>query len=754
VSYIALSVDFASRAIAQSTLPAVTIDAPAVQKKRTAARSTPSRTRSAAGANRRRQAQQSPVPARAAPNAAAENSRERGDGPVRGYTASQSITATKTDTPILETPQSISVVTKDQIAAQQAHTVVEALRYTPGVTLDSFSANTFFDSVTIRGFQAAQYLDGLRLPIDPSTQFGVPRIEPYGLERLEVLKGPSSGLYGQTNPGGLLNMISKRPIDKRFGEIEGTFGNFDRFQGAFDIGSRLDKDGKFLFRLNGLARDSDSQIDFVQDNKLYISPSLTWRPDANTNLTILSNYQKIDNKGFQQYVPAVGSLYGNPLGRIPYSRYLGEPGVDGFKMEQAAIGYAFDHRFNDVFQFRQNLRYQTVKNDLTGVRTEGLLPDLHTTARSINYVLSESRNLALDNQLQADFATGPFKHKVLFGVDYINTKSTADYRFATIGNIDVFNPVYGSYVPPSNSLAPFILTDVTQTQTGVYLQDQVKFDRWTLSLTGRHDQARTTNNSGGAFPPPGTVVSDDSANTGRVGLNYLFDFGLSPYFSYATSFLPTAGTAITGAAFKPTTGQGQEIGVKFQAPGTNLMLTAALFDITQQNALTADPGNAFFSVQTGEVRVKGFEFEARGNLTRELEIVGGYSHLDPRVTRSNDGFVGNYVVNVAVEQASLWGMYTMYNGPLAGFGFGVGARYVGTSYGDGANTIRIAPYTLYDAALSYDFSYWRPQLKGLKAQLNATNLFDKYYVASCVTSTTYCGLGASRAVMLKLKYAW
>lgn len=525
-----------------------------------------------------------PPPAQAQPVAAPL---QGGIGPVVGYTAKDSVTATKTDTPVLETPQSISIVPKDQIQDQGAQSVVQALRYTPSVTLDAFSSNSFFDSIKLRGFTPPQYLDGLRLPLDPGTQFAFPRIEPYGLERIEVLKGPSSGLYGQTDPGGLINMVSKRPQAVPHAEIEGVFGSFDRIQGMFDIGGPADKDGQYLFRFVGLARDANSQLDYQTDNKLFFAPSFTWRPTTDTSLTILAQTQHIDNKGYQQYVPGIGSLVPNPNGQIPYSRYIGEPSIDGYKLDQTAIGYAFEHRFNETFLFRSNSRYMEVSNNLTGVRTEGLLPDLRTSLRSVNYVMSDTRNFTTDNSLQADFATGPLKHKVLLGVDYMDMKSHSDYRFAFVDPIDVFNPVYGAPMPPANSLAPFILRDDTLKQTGVYLQDQVKLDRWMLTLTGRHDWSTTVSNSMGQFPPPGVAAADDTAFTGRVGLAYMFDFGLVPYANYSTSFVPVVGADAAGNAFKPTTGEGKEIGVKYQAPGTNLLMTAAVFETTQQNVLAA-----------------------------------------------------------------------------------------------------------------------------------------------------------------------
>jgi iron complex outermembrane receptor protein len=737
--------------LAQSgqSLPPVTVDAPKPQSARPAQ---PARRAARSQSATRRTA--APAQRQAVQPGTSGVAGERATGPVVGYLANQSATGTKTDTPILTTPQSISVVTKDQIADQGAQNLVEALRYTPGITLDTFGATTFFDSFKLRGFDAPRYLDGLRLPLDPGTQFAYPRIETYGLERLEVLRGPSASLYGQTDPGGLINMISKRPTATPQHEIVGTFGSFERFQGAFDTSGPIDKNGEFLYRLVGLGVSTDGQQDFVHQNKAFIAPSLTWRPTTDTSFTILSHYQNIDNKGWQQYVPGGVSLLPNPLGHVPYSRYIGEPSIDGYKLEQFSVGYAFEHRFDNNLQFRSNFRYFDVSQNLTGVRSEGLLPDFRTALRSINYVNSASQNVALDNQVQADFATGPLIHKVLAGFDYQRQASTSNYKFSMISPIDAFAPVYGSPVPPASALAPFIDTETTAKQAGIYLQDQVKLDRWTLTLTGRQDWAEADTISKGLFPAPGTYLQNDKASTGRVGLNYLFDVGLSPYVNYSTSFVPTSGTDQFGHVFKPTTGEGAEIGVKFKPVGSNLMLTAAIFETTQQNVLTPDPTNIVFSVQTGEARVRGIELEARGNVTRELEIVGGYSKYDPRVTRSNDGFVGNYIVNTALQQASLWGKYTWYDGPVAGLGIGGGVRYVGESFGDNANTIRIPDYTLFDATISFDFRYLRPDLKGWSAQINATNLTNRYYVASCVTALAYCGLGAARTVLGTVRYAW
>jgi iron complex outermembrane receptor protein len=730
------------------SLPPVSVDAP---KPQTVRRAQPAR-RQAARPSRATRQTAAPVDRQATEAGTRGFVGQRGLGPVDGYLANDSVTATKTDTPLLTTPQSISVVTKDQVQDQGAQNVTEALRYTPGVTIASFGANAFFDSFKLRGFDAPRYLDGLRLPMDVTT-FAIPRIETYGLERLEVLKGPSAGLYGQSEPGGLINMVSKRPTSIPQYEIIGSVGSFDRFQGAFDIGGPIDKKGEFLYRIVGLARDSNTQTDFVQDNKLFIAPSFTWRPTMDTTFTVLSHYQKVENKGYQQYIPGEVSFQPNPNGHIPYSRYLGVPGPDGYKLEQFAVGYAFEHRFDNNLQFRQNLRYTNVDNDLASVRTEGMVTD-RLVARTYNYVKANAKNLALDNQIQADFATGPLVHKVLAGLDYFDLRAYTDYRSAGIAPIDAYAPVYNTVAPSFASLPPFILRTDQQKQVGIYLQDQVKLDRWTLTLTGRRDQARTEFDSQAFFPLAGRYTRDDTATTGRVGLNYLFDIGLSPYVNYSTSFTPNLGADLAGNSFKPTTGEGAEVGVKFRPVGSNFMVTAAAFDIKQKDVLTPLPANPLFSVQTDAVRVRGFELEVKGNLTREFEIVGGYTQLDPRVDKSIAGYAGKYMINTALGTASLWGKYTWYDGPLAGLGLGAGVRHVSDTYGDYFNTFVVPSYTLVDAAVSYDFAYMRPDLKGLKAQINVTNLFDHYYVASCFTGLPYCGFGNARTVLGTLEYNW
>jgi len=680
---------------------------------------------------------------------------ERGTGPVRGVVATQSVTGTKTDTPILETPQSLSVVTQAEIASQQSQTLPQALRYVPGVVTEPYGASSLSNDIKVRGFNAPRYLDGLRLPIDSVITFAQARVEPWGLERIEVLKGPSSGLYGETSPGGLISMVSKRPTSERQNQVELQTGSFNRIQAAFDFSGPIDPERQFLYRVVGLGRTADTVIDFTNEGRAFVAPSFTWQPTADTSFTILTSFDRDNGDGQpQQYVPGYGSLLPNINGRIPYSRNLGEPSFDHWRFKQDMAGYAFEHRFNEIFQFRQNLRFADVHMDLTSMRSDVAFPDMLNTLRSAFDIRSRSRTFGVDNQVQADFRTGPLLHKLLVGVDYQQQDSFAAYGFGFGYPLNIFNPVYGQVSPNPATFTPAVRQASDQDQIGIYLQDQIKLERWVLTLTGRHDhwQARTLDYLSGT-----AINQESNPTTGRVGLSYVFDIGVAPYVSYSTSFEPVIGLARvgrSGSVFQPTTGEGAEVGVKYQPLGLNALFTAAAFEITKQNVLTADPVDPLFSIQTGEVRVRGVELDVKINLTDRLEVIGGVTHIEPVVTQSTTGNVGFDLVNVPRDYASLWTKYTFRDGPAAGFGLGGGVRYIGASYVDALNTIVVPSYTLFDATASYDFVHLDRRMKGLTAQINVTNIFNKYYVATCFTGLAYCGLGAPRTVLGTLKYAW
>ena len=751
VSYIALSVYLDSAANAQSsTLPPVTVEAPTPRP--ATARS--SAQRQSARAARRAPSARTNVAAPAVPAQAART--ERADGPVDGYIATLSATGSKTSTPLRELPQTVNVITADQIRDQGAQTVSQALRYTSGVLAETYGAASQFDSYTqIRGFQADYFLDGLRLPNGGTTTgWSSAVMEPFALERIEVLKGPASVLYGQAVPGGLINMVSKRPTETPVGEIQLQTGSFDRKQVGIDIGGPVDKDKQFLYRLVALGRDANTQVDFIENNRGYIAPSFTWRPDLGTSLTVLGSYQKEwgGKTGFN-YVPTSGTLLPNPNGRIPYSRYLGEPSFDTFDRQQGAIGYLFEHRFNNVFTFKQNLRYFESDADLKALNRSGeLLADNRTLNRFAFGIDAGTKAWTLDNNLEAKFQTGIFTHTALFGVDYRDEDSRYNVGRVAAPAVNVFAPVYGVAIANPGT-TNFQLSNAQEQQLGVYLQDQIKVDRWIATIGGRWDNATSTSFTSTALATT-NLKQDQDAFTGRVGLNYLFDNGMTPYASYSTSFRPVAGANFAGVAYKPTTGEQVEVGLKYQPVGQNTMITLSLFDITQQNRLVQDPANITSFIQIGEARVRGFEVESRTELTRGLNLIASYSHLNHEVTKSTvPAEIGRKLSQTPNDQASLWTFYDIQGGPLWGLGFGGGFRYVGTT--TDLTNARITPsYALFDAAVKFDFGKLiSPQFKGAVLSINGFNLFDKYYETQCQLNQG-CTLGFGRSVLATMSYRW
>lgn len=659
----------------------------------------------------------------------------------------EATSATKTDTPLIEIPQSISVVTEEQIERQQAQTMSEALRYTPGFFAAYESDVRYDNAPVVRGFIPTLYLDGLLLP--DSQGFGAPRIEPYGLERIEVLKGPSSGLYGQVPPGGLIDMVSKRPKPYAIHEVLLQYGSYDRYQGAFDFGGRVDDGGRILYRLTGLLRRSDTQTRFAEDNRIFLAPSVTVRPFENTSITISAYFQKDDNKGISpQTLPAQGTLQPNPNGKIPVGRYVGEPGYDRVDKTTFFVGYSLEHAFNEIFAFRQNLRYSTVDLDVhDGVRGEGLQPDLRTLNRAVYDITDFADNFQVDNQGLAVFNAGPVRNEVLVGFDYLWTKNKFTMDFALAPPIDLYNPVYGQ---PFSTPAPFQDTIQKQNQFGIYLQDQVFFKGFVLTLTGRQDWVDVSTRD---LLMNTKSTQDDSAFSYRAGLNYVFDFGVAPYIAYSRSFQPTVGTNFAGKAFKPTRGEQYEAGIKYQPEWFPGIVTAAVYNLEQKNALTADPVNEFFQVQTGKVRVRGFEIDATLSPMPGLNMVGGYAYTDSEILKSNiPGEEGNEMPNVPKNQASWWTDYTLQTSVLKGFGLGAGVRYVGDFFGNTDNAIKMPSVTLVDAAAYYDFGGLCQRFEGLKLAVNASNLLDKTYV-TCFNEN-YCSYGNKLNVLGTLSYNW
>jgi iron complex outermembrane recepter protein len=688
-------------------------------------------------------------------NVAANVEQERANAKIQGYVAKRNITATKTDTAILESPQSVSVVTRDQMSMQAVQSVGEALRYSAGIIAESNGPDPRADTIGVRGFSIGrdQYRDGLR-NFAFSNQGGTV-VEPFGLERVEVLRGPSSILYGQGAPGGLINLVSKRPTDVPLHQIGLTLGQYDRKQINADVSNFLTDDGSWSYRVAGLIQDSDTQIDHVKDDRIYIAPSLTWRPSDFTTLTLLSDYQKNDRgQGYQAW-PRVGTLVNSRFGKVSTSRFLGEPGLDKYEQERYSLGYQFEHIFNQIFTFRQNLRYQRMTTDAISTYLRALQADQRTITREAGGNNEDVDNLVVDSHVQAKWSQGAFEHTVVAGIDSQRLNNDQRRTFSLAGTLDIYAPVYG--VTPINLVESGNI-EQRQRQAGFYLQDQVKYDgKWVATLGGRKDWTRMETDN--LRTPSASSSQKDQAETWRAGLVYLADNGLAPYASYSESFLPVIGTMFSGGAFKPETGEQYELGLRFQPKGSQSLYSVALFDLRRQNVTTQDIQNPTFMVQQGEVRSRGLELEMKTQFDA-WSVIGSYSFILPEITKSNNsnaqgiasqGKDPNHVPN---HTAALWLDYRFPTAFLQGMTVGGGVRYIGSRYGDDANTIRLPSYTLVDVAVRYDLSQLGQSWKGWQAALNASNLFDKEYVSNCGYYGDGCRWGFRRNVMAQLNYHW
>ena len=639
----------------------------------------------------------------------AEAERETATGPVAGYVAKRSVLGTKTDTPIIETPQSISVVTADQMQVQKAQTLQDALGYTAGVATHVVNSDPrSADSMLLRGFEAVPesgnfYRDGMRYM---TTIFGGTQ-EPYGLERLEVVKGASSVLYGTVAPGGLVNSVSKRPTLTPLREVNLEYGSFNRKQISADFGGPLDDNGVWSYRLTALVRDSDTPVDYTRDDKTYIAPALTWRPSNDTSLTLLANYQRMRTSSAGA-LPAEGTLLPNPLGTLPRDRFLGEPSRNDFNNDTSSIGWQFDHAFSDSVKLHHGFRY--LKNDLFNQYDLGFEPTDHRTRNRLGWTFDDRATVTTtDTHLENTVTTGAVRHTILTGFDYSRDTYNSDRRRESLAPIDIFQPVRNENPRRKNE------------RYGIYVQDQMKIaERWVAVIGGRQDWVRSQEKDL-SQDPVGDRRKDD-AFTGRAGVVYLADNGIAPYASFSQSFEPVSGSDRGGSRFKPTTGEQYEIGVRYQPKDGNLMLSAAVYDLRRQNITTPDPVDSSFSVQTGEVRSRGFELEAKAALTRNLNLIAAYSYTDARVTQSNRPAEVGTRFRAPFELLSLWTDYRLAEWNLPGWSIGGGVRHTSNNPGSFNGGKATPGFTLFDLRVAYEHG-------PMSYALNIKNLADKTYIS-------------------------
>lgn len=662
-------------------------------------------------------------------------------GPIKKYKASRSRTATKTDASINETAQSISVVGSEQIRDQGAQSLAESLRFVAGVDAGQ-RGRRGLDDFSIRGFVQSDYVlrDGMRMSYDLSWI----QAEPFGLERVEILKGPASVLYGQTGPGGFVNLVSKRPTDKPIANFGAGFGNYQQRQYTADISDALNADQTVRYRLVALSAESDDQVDFVDRKRTYVAPSLTWDIGEKTSLTVLTSYQKSDYIPIRG-LPAQGTILPNINGNISFKRYVGVPGVDSYETEQTLLGYEFSHAFNDNITFRQHMRYNTL--NLSGTFTEpsalGLVAPAQQNYRRAMSIRDLSAQMwTLDNQLSAKFETAALKHQMLFGVDNIRYYLNRYYSSRSVSALNLFAPNYAATTLGNETVTANSTGSDELTQQGIYLQDLIKFGAgWNLQLGLRHDRSEITQKRINGS----NSNTDPHKTTGKVGLLYAFDNGWSPYLSYSESFVPQIGNTFSGTPFVPETGKQKEVGLKYESADKQFGTTFALYELVRQNVTTTDPANTSFSVQTGEQTHKGFEWEATGQLTDRLNVIASYTYTDAEVTKSNTITQGKQPILVARNMSNVWLNYDL-SAITQGLSAGAGIRYIGKQAGDTINSFSVPDYTLFDAAIYYQQGAWR-------FALNGRNLEDKKYVAGCA-SLSVCFTGDPRMVMLTANYSF
>lgn len=640
----------------------------------------------------------------------------------------ESAQAGKTSMPIQDTPASVTVVEEQFMEDTGSQNIEDALRYSSGVYGQQYGFDTRIDSAAVRGLTPSRYLDGLR---EQYGNYNSVRPNLYALESVEVLKGPSSVLYGQAELGGIINAVSKLPQEEQRGELWMQLGSYDRTQVATDVTGPVNDNDEMFYRFVGLKRESGTQVDHVENNGYVLSPSFTWKPADGTELTLLVNRQVNEGQVSPQFLPQTGTLDSGPKGRIPPSTFVGEPGWDRYDREKTAVTFFLKQRLAEDWKVKA-----TARDSSSSTQTRehwaaiGSTPNSNGEMPRTIHMSDKSTDVTnLDVRVEGLFDLGPTWHNLAVGVgrqDALWEEENADTVTAGGGMIDVYNPEYGNL--QDGVLNPSDATDNEIKQTGVYFIDHMEIGNTVVNTALRRDEYENTELN----PGSADVTTDESVTTGRVGLMYRFDIGASPYVSYSESYTPNLGTDGAGGTLDPTTGEQREAGVKYLSEQKDLAINLAWFDIEQQSRV--QQGNTPGGVsQTGAV-VDGWELQVKKQWS-QFNVVANYTNLDAR-----DDSTGNRLSAVVEEQGSVWGRYQFNNGVKVG----LGSRYLGTRVG-GGGAPEIPSVTLYDAMLGYSTGQW-------DFSVNAHNLTDEVYVSWCRGAGLDCGYGETRNVQANLRY--
>ena len=647
--------------------------------------------------------------------------------------------ATKLATPDIETPQSVSIVTREQFEEQGATSVRQAVSYTPGVYSNQIGASNRFDYIVLRGFSDGSldnvYLDGLKMLGDTNSHSSLV-VDPWFLEDIEVVRGPASVLYGRSSPGGIVALTSRKPSFDAGGEVKMFAGNNNQRGAAFDVTGALDDHDRVAARLSGMTRYADSQFGPLKEERYALMPSLTWRITDQTRLDLMAYLHRDPEGGSHSGLPYDGTVVPHYGQKISNTFYEGEDDYDKYDRRENMVGYNIEHMFDSGWSVRQKLRYLHTDVELNQVYAAGWLNE---TELNRGYSGSDEKMSAitLDNQLDGSFDTWQVNHRLLVGIDYQDRSNNTTGYYGAFPPIDAFNPVYGA---KPDYIDMYAREKHKLRQTGYYLQDQMSWDRWRITLGGRYDQVSVSNID--KIKDTRSDLDKNNFST-RAALLYLFDNGFAPYVSYSTAFTPTSFADENGNLLDPMKGKQWEAGLKYEPEGLNSQFSASVFRINQTNIATKEePTDPYRSI--GEIESEGVELEAISQLTDSFRLQAAYTYTDIRYKKSSPEEQGKRAVYAPRNQASAWLSYDVKSGPLDGLTLGSGVRYVNGITSDRLNTHTLPSYTLVDMVIGYDLT--NIGIKGLSAQLNVNNLTDKRYVAAC-NSLSYCYFGAERSIV-------
>ncbi|MHC5771704.1 MAG: TonB-dependent siderophore receptor [Nostoc sp.] len=645
-------------------------------------------------------------------------------GEQDGYRIEDSSTATKTDTPLRDIPQSIQVIPRQLIEEQRITRVSDALRNVSGIQEPAGTTRNIFDVPIIRGFTPnsdAILRNGLR----ERTSSRIPS-ETANLERIEVLKGPASVLYGQGSLGGTVNLVTKQPLSSPYYSVEASVGSFDFYRSSLDFSGPLTSDKTLLYRLNAAVETSGSFVDFLDRQRYFVSPVLTWQIDQNTKISFESEYlatQQPDDLG----LPARGTVLSNPNGQIPRNRNISEPfdvSISGNNRNVLRVGYNFEHRFSENWQVRNAFQasLSTYPNNRIFILPTSLSADGSLLSRTVRTFPAGGYNntYSLDSYVVGKFKTGSIQHQIVAGFDLFREVFGGSQINRSIAPINLFNPVYTQTL--GGIIGEPFDDETTSDSLGFYLQDQIAlYDNLKLLLGGRFDIVNQTFKD--FIDSSNNDFQQNEAFSPRVGIVYQPIPPISLYASYSRSFQQLIGTTFDNSLFQPEKGTQYEVGIKTDL-SDKVSATLAFYDLTRSNVLTDDLDNLGESIQTGEQRSRGIELDIGGEILPGLSIIGGYAYTDASVTKDTDSeIVDNILNNVPKHAFSLWTTYKITQGDLQGLGFGLGLYYVGDRQGDLANTFELPSYLRTDAAVFYERNNFR-------VALNIRNLFDIDYYAS------------------------